>query len=259
MKPEPYALNSIDSIFFSIIALKPYITLYHLNITLNPKPRDPSIQIIPTLGPKVCEYYLHLAIWIPRVNLDGSVETPLQPDRLLRRAFEAPLYHRVREIFMRTIQELGFRVQGLRVKGRGFRVYRVQGLVFSKPGWFYCGLWELLIHRFIYGLPISHAIYTLVNTPEESCVNCPQIYSQTLPHACACMELLGPCPGDHVDKIPCADLRNLGYPTRLWAVLMMDLGIFVLWLWQSLYGSFPPLAEDYRMPYLGLGLLTGGW
>ena len=28
-------------------------------------PRDPSIQIIPTLGPKVCKYYLHWAIWIP--------------------------------------------------------------------------------------------------------------------------------------------------------------------------------------------------
>ena len=32
-------------------------------------PRDPSIQIIPTLGPKVCKYYLHWAIWIPRVNI----------------------------------------------------------------------------------------------------------------------------------------------------------------------------------------------
>ena len=29
--------------------------------------RDPSIQIMPTLGPKVCKYYLHWAIWIPRV------------------------------------------------------------------------------------------------------------------------------------------------------------------------------------------------
>ena len=29
--------------------------------------RDPSIQIIPTLGPKVCKYYLHWPIWIPRV------------------------------------------------------------------------------------------------------------------------------------------------------------------------------------------------
>ena len=29
--------------------------------------RDPSIQIIPTLGPKVCKYYLHWAIRIPRV------------------------------------------------------------------------------------------------------------------------------------------------------------------------------------------------
>ena len=27
---------------------------------------DPSTQILPTLGPKVCKYYLHWAIWIPR-------------------------------------------------------------------------------------------------------------------------------------------------------------------------------------------------
>ena len=31
--------------------------------------RDPSIQIIPTLGPKVCKYYPHWAIWIPRAIL----------------------------------------------------------------------------------------------------------------------------------------------------------------------------------------------
>ena len=29
--------------------------------------RDPSIQLIPTLGPKVSSYYLHWAIWIFRV------------------------------------------------------------------------------------------------------------------------------------------------------------------------------------------------
>ena len=29
-------------------------------------PRDPSIQIIPTLGATVRECYLHWAIWIPR-------------------------------------------------------------------------------------------------------------------------------------------------------------------------------------------------
>ena len=33
--------------------------------------RDPSIQIIPALGPKVCKYYRHWAIWIPRVR-DGD-------------------------------------------------------------------------------------------------------------------------------------------------------------------------------------------
>ena len=31
-----------------------------------PSSKDPSIQIIPTLGPKVCKYYLHWAIWIHR-------------------------------------------------------------------------------------------------------------------------------------------------------------------------------------------------
>ena len=35
-------------------------------------PRDPCTQIIPTLGPKVCKYYLHWAIWIPRVFGLGS-------------------------------------------------------------------------------------------------------------------------------------------------------------------------------------------
>ena len=28
--------------------------------------RDPCEQIIPTLGPEVCKYYLHWVIWIPR-------------------------------------------------------------------------------------------------------------------------------------------------------------------------------------------------
>ena len=31
-------------------------------------PRDPSIQIVPTLGPKVSKYYLHWAIWISWVE-----------------------------------------------------------------------------------------------------------------------------------------------------------------------------------------------
>ena len=29
-------------------------------------PSDPSMQIMPTVGPEVCKYYLHWAIWIPR-------------------------------------------------------------------------------------------------------------------------------------------------------------------------------------------------
>ena len=38
------------------------LTTTHINLN----PRDPSIQIIPTLGPEVCKYYLHWASWIPR-------------------------------------------------------------------------------------------------------------------------------------------------------------------------------------------------
>ena len=37
-------------------------------ISIHTNPRDPSLQIIPTLGPKVCKCYLHWAIWIPRVT-----------------------------------------------------------------------------------------------------------------------------------------------------------------------------------------------
>ena len=44
------------------IAIQPYMWGHQKH-----NPRDPSIQIIPTLGPKVCKYYLHWAIWIPRV------------------------------------------------------------------------------------------------------------------------------------------------------------------------------------------------
>ena len=40
-------------------------TLFHSPVS---HLRDPSIHIIPTLGPKVCTYNLHWAIWIPGVN-----------------------------------------------------------------------------------------------------------------------------------------------------------------------------------------------
>ena len=33
--------------------------------------RDPSIQILPILGPKVCWYYPHWAIWILGVGFRG--------------------------------------------------------------------------------------------------------------------------------------------------------------------------------------------
>ena len=31
-------------------------------LRFKPNPRDPSIQIVPTLGPKVCKYDLHWAL-----------------------------------------------------------------------------------------------------------------------------------------------------------------------------------------------------
>ena len=34
-------------------------------------PGDPIMQIIPTVGPKVCKYYQHWAVWIPRVPTDS--------------------------------------------------------------------------------------------------------------------------------------------------------------------------------------------
>ena len=48
---------------------------------LNPKPslpyeiadpRDPRAQIISTLGPNVCNYYLHWATWIPMEKDQGT-------------------------------------------------------------------------------------------------------------------------------------------------------------------------------------------
>ena len=48
--------------------------------------RDPSIQMIPTLGPKVCTHYQNWAIWIPREtfmkNLQLVQQEPTQPSRL---------------------------------------------------------------------------------------------------------------------------------------------------------------------------------
>ena len=46
-------------------ALRPRLSRLECN------PGHPSIQIIPTLGPKVCKYYLRWAIWIPTVRLQG--------------------------------------------------------------------------------------------------------------------------------------------------------------------------------------------
>ena len=57
--------------------------------------RDPSIQIVPTLGPEVCKFYLHWAIslnpkplnpiWIPR----AQIKIPHHPFRSLFEALEA--------------------------------------------------------------------------------------------------------------------------------------------------------------------------
>ena len=38
--------------------------------------RDPSIQIIPTLGPKVYKYYPHWAVWSLRVTLPQTSMGP---------------------------------------------------------------------------------------------------------------------------------------------------------------------------------------
>ena len=43
--------------------------------------RDRSIQIIPTLGPKVCKYDLHWAIWIPREMDRSHTNLALSPPR----------------------------------------------------------------------------------------------------------------------------------------------------------------------------------
>ena len=50
-------------------------------------PMNLCIQTIPTLGPKVCKYYLHWAVWIPRAL---TVE----------RSFLSGVGGRLREIFM---------------------------------------------------------------------------------------------------------------------------------------------------------------
>ena len=41
---------------------------------INSNPRDPSIQIIHTLGPKVCKQYMHWSFWILRVRVFSTCE-----------------------------------------------------------------------------------------------------------------------------------------------------------------------------------------
>ena len=41
-------------------------------------PRDPCTQILPTLGPNVCKYYLHWAIWILRAKASTSTNNTAQ-------------------------------------------------------------------------------------------------------------------------------------------------------------------------------------
>ena len=48
------------------------------SVRLRENPRNPSIQILPTLGPKVCKYYLHWAIWIPRERSEIYVSLALE-------------------------------------------------------------------------------------------------------------------------------------------------------------------------------------
>ena len=55
-------------------------------------PRDPSIQIIPTLVPKVCKYYLHWAFWIPRLCLFRRVILQQWPRWSVLRPYRTPIY-----------------------------------------------------------------------------------------------------------------------------------------------------------------------
>ena len=59
---------------------------------------DPSIQITPALGPKVCKYNLHLAAWILRVGAfaTGGSSFLGRPHRLL--AWPPPNWGAPREI-----------------------------------------------------------------------------------------------------------------------------------------------------------------
>ena len=47
--------------------------------------RDVSIQMAPTLGPKVCKYYLHWTSWIPK-PYRPNIETP-KPQKYVVRFF----------------------------------------------------------------------------------------------------------------------------------------------------------------------------
>ena len=67
--------------------------------------RDPSIQIIPTLGPKVCKYYLHWAFWIPRVGEKQELESEYADLMGMKNMEMADLRARVQTLEWESIKE----------------------------------------------------------------------------------------------------------------------------------------------------------
>ena len=63
-------------------------TLQHYPKAPENLPWDPSTQILPTLGPKVCNHYLHWAIWSLRAIAQG-------PDSCSTAAFDSRGPHQV--------------------------------------------------------------------------------------------------------------------------------------------------------------------
>ena len=73
VNPEPWALVALR---IQLLTEKPsQLALPFLHGGACRNPRDPCTQILPALGPKVCKYYLHWAIWIPR-----GILVPLVPE-----------------------------------------------------------------------------------------------------------------------------------------------------------------------------------
>ena len=65
-----------------------------LTLSWQPYPGDPCIQIISTLGPKVCRYYLHWALWILRATHQDCTPATALPRKLIKYSLNARLIAR---------------------------------------------------------------------------------------------------------------------------------------------------------------------